>query len=380
MAKHFQVDTGGTLTTGLISYYKFAGDATDYFGSNNGSATSMTYGSSSPTGENAIFNGSSGVITSTYNFPSSLGAYSISFWIKLSSDSFSSNTGTMFVILGTAASPYINTAIGYGNISGSNELAFVRERQQVANDTATHTESLGTSSWQHIIVTYDGSSTITIYENGILTATASSSGNGSSGGAQLTLQIGGINSPNYALPWSTAEYLPASMAELGIWTKQLNSTEISNLYNGGAGQTMVNATAYTRSQSDAIMLGASRTTVLTYVQTLGRALSASIMNAASRFAGLTKGQIRALSDSIMNASSRFATLLGTFPTHISRALSDSIMNAKSRFATFIASFPGQWTFRPKHPTTWISRAKHIATWTFRNKDPLGPNQSNSTPN
>jgi hypothetical protein len=58
MAKHFQVDTGGTLTTSLVSYWKFAGDSTDFWGSNNGTDHSMTYGSSFGTGENAIFSGS----------------------------------------------------------------------------------------------------------------------------------------------------------------------------------------------------------------------------------------------------------------------------------------------------------------------------------
>jgi len=202
---------------------------------------------------------------------------------------------------------------------------------------------------------------------------------------------------------------------------------------------------YTRSQADSIMLGAGtpRETVLTYAQVLGRALSASIMNAvsrlatltgaqvlaralsasimnaASRFAVLSKGTARALSDSIMNAATpirdavlSFATVSGrllsvsmmnaasrltvlTSMQMIVRNMSDSIMNAASRFAiltfdaanqarylvvnmmnaagrltTFFAIWPGSWTFA----------IKHAASWTFRNKDPLGPNSANSTPN
>ena len=34
MAKHFQVDSGGTLLTNLISYYKLD-DVNDYYASNN---------------------------------------------------------------------------------------------------------------------------------------------------------------------------------------------------------------------------------------------------------------------------------------------------------------------------------------------------------
>src|SRR6185295_228767 len=42
MAKQFQVDTGGTLLTGLVSYFQFE-DATDYYGSNPLTASGATF-------------------------------------------------------------------------------------------------------------------------------------------------------------------------------------------------------------------------------------------------------------------------------------------------------------------------------------------------
>ena len=42
LGKRFQVDTAGTLTTGIISYYKLE-DSTDFWSTNNGTATNVTF-------------------------------------------------------------------------------------------------------------------------------------------------------------------------------------------------------------------------------------------------------------------------------------------------------------------------------------------------
>lgn len=100
------------------------------------------------------------------------------------------------------------------------------------------------------------------------------------------------------------------------------------------------ATNFTRSPSDSIMNGASRTTTVARLVSFFRALSDSVMNAASRFALVGKGYARNLSDSIMNAVSRFATLVGIqhSPVAYVRALSDSIMNGANRFTTLAMSY------------------------------------------
>ena len=43
---NFQVNTlsGGSLTTGLVSYWNMQGNSNDYYGSNNGTDTSVSYG------------------------------------------------------------------------------------------------------------------------------------------------------------------------------------------------------------------------------------------------------------------------------------------------------------------------------------------------
>jgi len=112
---------------------------------------------------------------------------------------------------------------------------------------------------------------------------------------------------------------------------------------------------FTRSLSDSIMNGVSRTASLNRLVSYKRSASDSLMNASSRFATVTKGYIRNLSDSIMNGASRLVSVsrvtnyvrsisinimvgasrtvsvdrLGIF----SRSLSDSISNGASRLAT-----------------------------------------------
>src|SRR5918911_70792 len=82
MAKHFQVDTGATLTTSLVSYWKLDGNSSDFYGSNSGSDTNMSY-TTGKVGNAASFNGSSSVITvsdnASLNFTT---AISFATWVK----------------------------------------------------------------------------------------------------------------------------------------------------------------------------------------------------------------------------------------------------------------------------------------------------------
>ena|ERR1039458_412131 len=93
--------------------------------------------------------------------------------------------------------------------------------------------------------------------------------------------------------------------------------------------------ALTRTMSDSIMNGASRTATIGRLAAYTRTPSDAIMNAASRFATASKGFVRAMADSMMNAAGRLATISYAthFVQHIVAAMSDSIMNSRGRYAT-----------------------------------------------
>src|SRR4051812_43285995 len=81
--KVFQVDTGGTLTTSLLSYYKDEGDSTDFYGSANGTDTSITYSSwNGKVTQGAGFGGSSKIdLGSNFSFERT-DSFSVAFWLK----------------------------------------------------------------------------------------------------------------------------------------------------------------------------------------------------------------------------------------------------------------------------------------------------------
>ena len=81
MAKSFQKDTAGTLTTNLISWYKM-GDVYDFYGTNHGTASNVTFGSSYGkynNGGSFVRSSSSNIACGDINMGS---GYSISAWIN----------------------------------------------------------------------------------------------------------------------------------------------------------------------------------------------------------------------------------------------------------------------------------------------------------
>src|SRR4051794_30307684 len=84
MAKHFQVDTGGTLTTSLVSYWNEDSDSNDYFGSNNGTESSVTH-PGGKVGNAVLINGTSAHVQYGSNFSLAITGASFAFWINIPS-------------------------------------------------------------------------------------------------------------------------------------------------------------------------------------------------------------------------------------------------------------------------------------------------------
>ena len=95
-AKQFQVNTlsGGTLTTGLVSYWNMEGNSNDFYGSNNGTEyfrfLRTSYGK---VNQGASFNGS----TSYIAIPKNSGTYptgnvwSMAAWVYFNGTAYGSN-------------------------------------------------------------------------------------------------------------------------------------------------------------------------------------------------------------------------------------------------------------------------------------------------
>lgn len=220
--EQFVKDTDGTLTTGLVSYYNMEGNSNDYWGSNDGSDTSIAYGTSyGKIGEGAYFDGGNGHSTVISNEDLALNDFSVSFWI---------NT--------TQTDPYIIVFDGGGwwgasqsflvqlnDVSG--KLGFgIRNGGTVSYFDSSNTVNDGT--WHNIVVISDGSY-IRMYIDDVLDTSLSSS--------NLNVETNGNYVFGGRLYYSNAT-LQGDLDEIGIWSKVLSSQEIEDLYNSGYGDTM----------------------------------------------------------------------------------------------------------------------------------------------
>lgn len=87
--------------------------------------------------------------------------------------------------------------------------------------------ALSNDTWYHFAATYDGT-TMILYLNGSSDGSLSYSGT-FAGSNQLTLLGAQDTGPN------AANGLNGALDEVGVWSRALDSSEISQLYNGGAG-------------------------------------------------------------------------------------------------------------------------------------------------
>jgi hypothetical protein len=224
--KVFPVDTGGTLLTGLVAYYKLE-DATEYY---------VGGGTYDLTNENTVaFNaglvnnaadGGSGNTNKALNLANGLGInggnFSMSMWIKLASTISSITT-----FGGQASNGGSN--VGYEFEYDGTTLTFNRFQNGTNDFNATETVALSTGTWYHLVGTYDGT-TLKLYRNNVAKTPLTTSGNG---GSALTQKFVLFKNPT-----ANVRYFSGKIDEVGVWSKALTTTEIADLYNGGAGQTM----------------------------------------------------------------------------------------------------------------------------------------------
>lgn len=220
MTVKFQIDTAGTLLTGLVSYFKL-GDVNDFYGANHLSNMGATPFPAGKVNNCAQFNGSSNGLT--LGAPISVATDNISafMWVNLA------NTwqhGHFFVNGNTGNSGY---ALGVGSTNTNN----------YGNNLILHLPgvifisfgiAIGTG-WKLVGITRT-SGTWRGYVNNTV---------GGSTGTTNPATPNSSFSMSYYQPWGT--YFTGGLDEFGFWNKALSAQERTDLYNGGAGQTMVPA-------------------------------------------------------------------------------------------------------------------------------------------
>ncbi|MEY4594261.1 MAG: hypothetical protein RIQ47_671 [Bacteroidota bacterium] len=272
-------------TNGLVAWYSFDGNVNDLSGNGN---TPVNTGAMFTTdrfgnANSALdFDGASAVMT--LNAPSftfsETGQFTFSAWINKRTQN---SAGVVLMSGSTTAGNFIT------NIQGNSNFQFGANQQQSAWTWATCAHVL--NEWDHYVCTYNNGLMI-IFRNGVLQTLASRSPSGALS----------VNLPFYfgrGLPGGGNNF-NGELDEIGIWTRALTQTEITNLYSFSSSVNSVslskNVSVYPNPASENLMIdcGGSFNDFngysITIINTLGQTIYNSPITTATTNISLTAPQ------------------------------------------------------------------------------------------
>lgn len=360
------------LTNNLVAYYKLDGNSNDSVGSNNGTDTSITY-STGKISNAAFFNATTDKIIcgdTPFDFERTQ-AFSISLWIKINSTSVN-----RFPITKQEAS---------GNYRGfslwhttTNVLNFAlvstgTNKCEIQSPTITDT-----TNWMHVVVTYDGSSST----NGMAIWVNNSEQSKGVVSNNLTTSI--LNDVQLEIGNRNAAFnFDGGIDEIGVWSRNINSTEISQLYNGGNGLPYPYGTAYnlTASQGSYSLTGITNSLkknlrllastgafVLTGIAALftrGKGISVEVMNFV-----LTSGQTNFRKTLTLLAAKGAYVLTGIDATFDkTKGFVGEVISYLLNLGNIIIRGNGSWLWRhdTKPTSNWTNSTKPSSSYTNETK-------------
>lgn len=230
--RHTTAASNGLLT-GLESYWKLD-EASGTLADSHGSKDSVT--------ESNITYSATGIINNAIDYESTNSSYtyfgqftgygssarSVSAWVNLESVTvvrqrlvhFASSTT---LAGGPAASLYVNTSGQWEAAVGGTPF-----------DGIITGSSAGTGSFVHLVLTYDSSDNMEFYVDGVSQGTVS--GVTGSSPADPYLYIGCYNP-------TIGQFTDGIIDEVGIWSRELSSGDVTTLNNGGSALSYYNFTS-----------------------------------------------------------------------------------------------------------------------------------------
>jgi len=213
-----------SLTTNIVHYWKLdesSGNAVDAVG-----GLTLTNINSAPfetgiLGNAPHLNGSTQTFgTTTDLLASAPTAYTFCSWINV--DNSDPGNGYNFFISYDNPLAFRMT---YISIGGTPQLRFIHVDSNGDSPVLDYNVTLSPGAWHHVCGTWNDPD-LTLYFDGSSVATQTASG--AYAAATLGTYLGSSDP-------SGTDYFDGKIDEVGVWTRALSASEITQLYNGGAG-------------------------------------------------------------------------------------------------------------------------------------------------
>ena len=206
------------LTDGLVSYYKFDGDATDSVGTNNGTVNGATQVSGKINSAYS-FNGSNNYIRRATFTPVPTSTLTLGVWIKTNS------TSNQYIITQGRHPQTINGEYIFMMLSDGTLNFWDYNGNYGFSESNTSIGTINDGIWHYITFVKNGTSG-EYYIDGVLDTTVSAVADRTYIQDDFTIGV------DYR---GSSEYFNGIMDEIGVWDRALSSSEITELYNSGAG-------------------------------------------------------------------------------------------------------------------------------------------------
>jgi len=238
----YVVGAPSSLLTNLYAIYKGENNANDLLGNYNGTAVGgLTY-TAGKSGNAFTFNGTNAYVslpTNQFNFT---GDFTISAWVNISGLYIGSNVIHLMTNLNCDGAWFQNLKGIWFQIAGQT-LALSLFNSGTANDV-TWNDTTGSiikagSGWFHVVATRKGGTGSKIYLNGVLKNSNTNTLDANFHTNYQTPVIGNNRILNRSGAVATSDvYAPNGVLidEYNVWTKELTSTDVTTLYNSGAGK------------------------------------------------------------------------------------------------------------------------------------------------
>jgi len=227
----FPFQTHAAISTNLVSYWNLNGNSTDSVGSNNGTDTSVSYNTSyGKISSGASFNGTYSRINVGNN--SSLtgitSTVTVAGWVYV--PSLYTNVSAPEYVLRQGTESSSNWGISIVYFSSHDYLEFRIApptgggRSQYGNTTAL------TTGWHYLVAeTVTGAANTSLWVDGV----SQNIINDDTSASAYNFQT--VTASTYIGSDSAGYYFTGYIDEIGIWSRALSTTEISQLYNAGSG-------------------------------------------------------------------------------------------------------------------------------------------------